>query len=298
MPRACCAALPAPGCSQHAEDLRAATSAFQACAEALADVIAQSGQHVSVEEAVYKLGQLEAALAHLIQEVAKEGASLAPAQQQQQRLSHSTLALHMVVSLLFTSATRLRRMVALLPEALAADAPASRIPVSRHFAASQAWDMASLTHMAHGTLGLRGASVLRQSLLSSGGGGGKGVGGGGKAAQAGPAELLAQLERPTLARVESSSKLLAAQGRGDGSSGGARGGGAQRVQHALSRAWTPAYRAARAGLCRVEATTGFTLAHLALGVQAAVSYIGTMVLVVVPEVQEALHGRAIWAVFM
>eukprot|EP00887_Chlorella_sp_A99_P005115 scaffold25.g5115.t1 len=230
--------------SKHADGLRHVASAFRAAAAALADVLQHSGHTASVEDACYRLGQLEA-------------------------------------TLLFACATRLRRMMALLPEALGADVPTARIPVARHVAT--AWDLAAMSHASHAgiALGRVSASMLRRSLLE--GPPGEAMGGRGAGAPS-PVDLLQQLGRPTMSWVVSSQKSIKL---GEEGSEGC-------VAAAARRARSGAHGAVQ----QIEAATGFALPHLALACQAVASYVATMVLVIVPSVQAALDHRAVWAVFM
>lgn len=135
LPAAHAAASPSAACRRHREALQRLSAAFASCCCAVAGVIEANAP---VASAVSALAGMEAEFAALSASTRVsfkgqlEGAA--------GLLSQDSLALDMVLSLLFTVCTRLRRMVALLPAAVGKDQPGAAVVVAAHFYASQGWD--------------------------------------------------------------------------------------------------------------------------------------------------------------
>ncbi|GAB4814515.1 hypothetical protein N2152v2_001561 [Parachlorella kessleri] len=253
-------------CRQHARELRDLAAAFEGCCGALAEVIRYNAP---VQRAGAALGALEASYVALMRAALaaqQEPAGVADA------LPNDLLALNMALSLLYTCCTRLRRMYALLPEALGRDQRGAAALVRRHFATDRSWDFAA---MAQSSLQQGPATrlLVKQSLVGP---------------QASTRALVAQL-------LDSQGQRLAPEVQGQPRAREL----APEVQMSMSKlkAPGPASRVTLA-LRWVERHTGYNRAHLSLGLQLAVAYAFVMVLLVVSAPYHAVNERSTWTVFI
>ncbi|KAL4458444.1 hypothetical protein ABPG75_013309 [Micractinium tetrahymenae] len=245
--------------ARHRAPLLALAHAIEECCTALGDVFVQNAP---VSVALEKLVAVEASYASLAAATRFKGSTL----------TQDRMALDMVLSLLFTACTRLRRMAVLLPEALGRDQPSSLRPVLDHFApeleaageegplagtagahGEVKWDFAALTQIPLQRQESNPIDLLRASLLAVQPK---------RSASRAAKELLAQPDVLRLPRpVE--------------------------PQGALHRS-----------LARLKASTGVTPEHLALGLQMVAAYVPLLLMLAIPAVNSTFDGHLVWALFV
>ncbi|PSC68341.1 Photosystem I reaction center subunit chloroplastic [Micractinium conductrix] len=229
--------------------LLALGAAMAECCAALGSTLVHNAP---VAAALEKLTALESSYAALAKAASFKGSTL----------TQDRMALDMVLSLLFTACTRVRRLFVLLPEALGKDQPGAVGPVLDHFlpetqGEAPEWDFARLTQIPLQRGDSNPLDMLRASLL---------------AAQPRRTPSSAALNMLAAPELKTASKRALVEKKG--------------------AAW-----ARRAAQLLLEAT-GVQGQHLAVGLQLVAAYTPVLIMLVIPSVNEAFNHSLPWSLFV
>ncbi|GAB4813726.1 hypothetical protein N2152v2_000772 [Parachlorella kessleri] len=123
-------------CWQHREKLLQLAGALQHCCSEAAEVVQQQ-RSTPLGQALDSLRRVEDAYAALFLDARERAATAAAGVE----LSESHVAFTMLLSLLFTLCTRIRRLFVLLPGVLGKDQPGASTAVAAHVRSSHSWDL-------------------------------------------------------------------------------------------------------------------------------------------------------------